>query len=221
MAAEFILYNYFRSSASHRVRCALHYKEIPFEYRAVHLLNNGGEQHASEYTKLNPSHEVPTLIHNGRAIGQSVAIIDYLDRVNPAKRLFPEDPYQRARVLQACEIVNSGSQPNFNLRVLGMLEKSFGATQDQKNGWAQHWMNYGLRSLEDLLMTQAGEFCFGNDITAADCFLIPHLYSADRFHVTLEKYPTISRIRGNGMKLDAFKRAAPDAQPDYQPPAKT
>ena len=82
----FVLYNYFRSSASYRVRIALNLKQIKYEYKAVHLVNNGGEQHSPEYTKLNPSHDVPTLVHNGKPIGQSVAIIEYLDQIEKFKR---------------------------------------------------------------------------------------------------------------------------------------
>src|SRR3712207_473333 len=99
---EFILYSYFRSSASYRVRIAMNLQRRAYEYRAVHLLNQGGEQRFDAYRELNPSAQVPTLIHNGNPIGQSVAIIDYLDRIQPEPRLCPEDPYHRALVLQAC-----------------------------------------------------------------------------------------------------------------------
>lgn len=139
---EFALYSYFRSSASYRVRIALGLKGIDYEYRAVHLLNNGGEQLKAEYALINPSHEVPTLIHkkDGQefAVGQSVAIVDYLDRVAPLPPLFPQDPAERAKVLQVCEIVNSGIQPLHNLRVLKLLSTKFGADENQKNDWTRH-----------------------------------------------------------------------------------
>jgi maleylacetoacetate isomerase/maleylpyruvate isomerase len=212
--SEFVLYSYFRSSASYRVRIALHYKGIPFEYRAVHLLNNGGEQHSEGYRELNPSREVPTVVHNGRPLSQSVAIIDYLDHVRPEPRLFPLDPYERARVLQACEIPNSGAQPVHNLRVLNDLEKRFGASSEQKNQWAAHWITYGLDALEGMLSQTAGAYSFGDRVTAADCFLIPHLANAARFGVALTPYPTLARIGENCKKLESFQRAAPDRQPD-------
>lgn len=216
--SDFILYSYFRSSASYRVRIALHLKEIPFEYRGVHLLRNGGEQHHDEYRRLNPSREVPTLVHAGRPIAQSMAIADYLDQVRPEPRLFPPNAYQRALVIQACEIVNSGAQPVHNLRVLQELEARFGADQNTKNEWCAYWINYGLQALESFLKPHAGNYSFGDAVTAADCFLIPHLANADRFSVEMKPYPTLLRIRKNCESMEAFVRAAPNVQPDTPPP---
>ena len=183
---DFALYNYFRSSASHRVRIALHLKQIDFDYKPVHLLNNGGEQHTGEYTHLNPSHQVPTLIHRcfknesqprenkgrteDRVIGQSMAILDYLDQIAPAPRLFPREPGERALCFQICEIINSGMQPLFNLKVLQELGARFQANQNSKNEWTQLWMNLGLAALEELLLKHAGPYCLGAEVTAADCF---------------------------------------------------
>lgn len=213
--SEFVLYSYFRSSASYRARIALHLKRIEFEYRAVHLLNNGGEQRSVEYQKLNPSQQVPTLVHNGRAIGQSMAILEYLDQVRPdVAQLFPDEAYERALVVQACEIVNSGIQPLHNLSVLQLLEKRFGADEAQKNEWTRHWLESGLEALETFLKPHADDYCFGNEVTAADCFLIPNLANADRFEVSLEKFRTLSRIRGNCEGLDGFRKASPKLQPD-------
>ncbi|MES2966123.1 MAG: maleylacetoacetate isomerase [Bdellovibrionota bacterium] len=214
MASEFVLYSYFRSSASYRVRIALNLKNIPFDYRPVHLLNNGGEQHTDEYKKVNPSREVPTLVHNGKPLGQSLAIIDYLDRVKPEPRLFPEDAYERAQVIQACEIVNSGVQPLHNLRVLDLLQKRFGSDQSGRDAWTVHWIEYGMKSLETFLAPRAGLHCFGDKISAADCFVIPHLTNADRFKVSIDPYPTLSRLKGVAAKIEAFVKASPDAQPD-------
>jgi maleylacetoacetate isomerase len=211
---SFILYSYFRSSASYRVRIALNLKNIPYEYRAVHLLHGGGEQHSEAYRRINPSREVPTLVHGENVIGQSVAIIDYLDRVVPAPPLFPKDPFQRALVMQACEIANSGAQPLHNLRVLNLLGERFGADLDQKNEWAKHWVTYGLESLETMLSVTSGKFSFGDQPSAADCFVMPHIAGADRYEIPLTPYPALAKIRANCDALEAFAKAAPFVQPD-------
>src|SRR5690349_18111874 len=117
------LYNYFRSSASYRVRIALHHKNLDFEYVPVHLVKDGGHQHSEEYRKLNPMGHVPALVHDGFVLAESVAIIDYLDRVFPQNSMFPADFKARARVLQICEVVNSGIQPYQNLKVISDFQK--------------------------------------------------------------------------------------------------
>lgn len=214
---DFILYSYFRSSASYRVRIGLNLKEIPYEYRAVHLINNGGEQLKPEYKKMNPSGDVPTLIHKGFALGQSIAILDYLDNINPSPRLFPENAQQRALVLQACEIVNSGVQPLHNLRVLKKIQKDFNVGEAETNRWATEWITYGLDTLESFLEKHAGRFSFGDQVSAADCYVMPHLANADRYSVSLEKYPTLQRIRATCNAIPAFAKAAPARQPDAPP----
>ncbi|MCX7979284.1 MAG: glutathione S-transferase N-terminal domain-containing protein, partial [Bdellovibrionaceae bacterium] len=105
--ADIVLYNYFRSSTSYRVRAVLHHKGLEFQYRAVHLLKDGGEQHSEEFRRLNPQGEVPTLIHDGKIISQSVAIIEYLDEVFPNPPIFPKNPALRAQVRQFNENINS------------------------------------------------------------------------------------------------------------------
>lgn len=215
---EFVLYNYFRSSASYRVRIAMNLKGLEFDYRPVHLVNNGGEQYSAEYAALNPSREVPTLVHKGQVIAQSIAILDYLEQVAPTPRLYSADPYKRALALQACEIINSGAQPIGNLRVQKLLTEKFGATETQKEEWTKYWIRYGLETMEAFLKPHAGKFCIGNEVSAADCFLIPHLFNADRFTVPTENYPTLLRVRANCEALTAFKKAAPDQQPDFPRP---
>lgn len=215
---EFILYSYFRSSASFRVRIALNYKGIPYEYRAVHLLNNGGEQHSEHYRKLNPSGDVPTLIHKEQVIGQSMAIIDYLDHVHPERALFPREMHHRALVMQACEIINSGIQPVHNLRVLQALSKNFGADDKQKDAWVVQWIEYGSKALEAFLKPHAGHFAFGDMFTAADCFAVPHFFNMDRYKISIEPYPTLKRIKESSLKLEPVQNAAPDRQPDFPKP---
>jgi maleylpyruvate isomerase len=216
MPTTFALYSYFRSSASYRVRIALYLKGLQFEYRPVHLLKDGGEQFSAEYKRLNPMSQVPCLIHNDRPISQSMAIMDYLDNITQQPRLFPAEPFDRAMVIQICEAFNSGIQPLQNTSVTTALEKTYGLTTAQRTEWIQHWNQKGLTGVEEILKKTAGEFCLGNQVTAADCFLVPQIFSAKRFGVDLTPYPTIRRIDEAATRLEAFQRAEPSRQPDYQ-----
>lgn len=212
--AEITLYSYWRSSASFRVRIGLKLKKIPYEYRAVHLINDGGQQHSEAFRQLNPGREVPTLVHQGRVLGQSVAILLYLDEQFSTLSLFPKTSYERARVLQLCEILNSGVQPIHNLRVLQELEKRFGADQNAKDEWSSYWIRRGLDILEAELVQTAGTYCIGGAISAADAFLVPGVYNAHRYKISLAPYPNIERVYKNCMALEAVQAAAPEAQPD-------
>lgn len=209
-----ILYNYYRSSTSYRVRIALHLKQLEFEYRPVHLLNNGGEQFSESYLKLNPQAEVPTLVHNQNPIGQSMAIIEYLDEVFPDVRLFPTDSLKKAQVRQFCENINSFIHPVCNLKVLKKLELDCGYNQAQKEAWIQHWASLGFKTLEKILTQTSGKYCFQDQITAADLFLVPMIFSANRFKVDLSAYPTLNKINLNLEKLNAFYLSHPGRQPD-------
>ena len=212
--APFTLFNYFRSSTSYRVRIALHLKGIEFDYKAVHLLKGGGEQHSVEYRKLNPQGEVPTLIHNGKAIGQSLAIMEYLDEIHPSARLYPQDPYQKAKIRQFCENINSFLHPLSNLKVMQKLEKDAQYTTEQKNAWIQHWYAIGFQALEEMLKEFSGRYCFGDQVTAADLLLVPCIFTANRFQVNLDTFPLCRKINEECLKLEAFKKAHPYAQPD-------
>ena len=167
------LHNYFRSSTSYRVRIALHLKHLPFEYVPVHLLNNGGEQNSSEYRLLNPMGEVPTLIVEGKVLSQSLAILDYLDVLQPEPLLFPQEPFQKAKVLQACETINAGIHPITNLKVNQQLVEQFGATDEQKKVWQQKWIHQGLTAFDAITLPFQGKFCFGDRVSAADILLVP------------------------------------------------
>ncbi len=211
-----VLYNYFRSSTSYRARIALHFKGLKFEYKAIHLLKNGGEQHSPEYRKINPAGGVPTLVHGDKVIGQSMAILQYLDDVFPENRLFPTDPYLKAKILDYSEGINCvHSLPN--LKVLQFLEKEYGADQAKKEQWIHQWMGQNFEAGEKLLAKSAGQYCFGDQITAADCFLIPQITTAQRFNVPLEKYPIQMKIFENALKLEAFKKGHPFRQVDTPP----
>ncbi|MGZ3744624.1 MAG: maleylacetoacetate isomerase [Pseudobdellovibrionaceae bacterium] len=209
---EFILHNYFRSSTSYRTRIALNYKKIPFEYKAVHLLK--GEQLSPEYKKLNPIGGVPTLIHRGKVIPDSYAIIEYLEETVPTPPLLPKDFFLRARIRQICEIINSSMHPMGNLRVLKYLEEKNAYDQNQKEEWVQHWGYIGLDALEKNLQDFAGTYSFGDAITMADVFLIPQIVTCQRFKINTEKYKLLTKIFDNCQKLEAFSKAHPFRQPD-------
>jgi maleylacetoacetate isomerase len=211
------LYSYFRSSASYRVRIALHWKRLEFTYLPVHLIKEGGQQNQEDYRIINPLGHVPALDHCGFLIAESVAIVDYLDRIFPERPLFPSVPQDRALVLQIMEIINSGVQPLQNLKVNRFLEQELKQDKSVVERWNRHWIERGLMSLERLLERTAGRFCLGEEVTAADAFLIPQCFSSRRFGVEIERFPLIARLEKEALKLDAFQKAHPEKQPDYTP----
>jgi maleylacetoacetate isomerase len=211
------LYSYFRSSTSHRARIALYWKELKFEYLPVHLVKDGGQQFSAEYRKINPMGHVPALVHDGFLVAETVAIIQYLDDMFPAKPLLPKNPPDKAQVLQICELINSGIQPLQNLKVSKYLESRCGLPKAQADEFVRHWIVDGLNNLENLLARTAGTYCFGGEISAADAFLVPQCFSSRRFGVSMDDYPIISRVYANASALDAFKKAHPEKQPDFQP----
>jgi maleylacetoacetate isomerase len=210
------LYAYWRSSASYRVRIALHLKGLDHELTAVHLVRDGGEQHGLAYREVNPQGLVPVLQHGERTIRQSVAILEYLEEVFPDPPLLPIAPADRARVRGLAQLIACDVHPLGNLRVLQQLEHEFGATQTQREAWNRHWMALGLAAFEALLHgdPSTGAFCHGDTPTMADCILIPQIYNARRFGLDLEPYPTLRRIEAHCQALSAFRKAAPEVQPD-------
>ncbi len=212
------LYNYWRSSASWRVRFALAYKNIPYEYVAVSLLKDGGEQHSESYRALNPMEQVPTLewIEDGETLrlGQSLAIIEYLDGAFPGPRLLPANPYVRAKVRQLAEIVNAGIQPLQNLELLRYVRDDL---KGDTAAWTRHFVGRGIRALEAEALHTASEFLVGDEVTLADCGLVPQLYACRRFGVELTDCPTLLRVEARLQALDAYRSSHPDAQPDAQP----
>jgi maleylacetoacetate isomerase/maleylpyruvate isomerase len=211
---NFILYSYFRSSTAYRVRIALNIKDVKYTQKAVHLLEDGGQQYKPEYLTLNPTAEVPTLIHNGKILSQSFAIIEYLDEIIHQNPLFPKDPFERAKIRQICENINCGIHPLTNLKVMNFLNSEMEVPNSSNEKWQQHWISKGLSALEKIIQSTAGSFAFGEKITCADIFIIPQIFSAKRFGVTTENYPTLTRVNENCIKLQAFLDAHPSRQPD-------
>lgn len=210
--SSILLYNYFRSSTSYRVRLALHHKGLNFEYRPVNLLK--GEQRSAEYLKINPLGGVPTLVHDGKIIPESFAIIEYLEEVFPQNPLLPNEAYLRARIRQVCEVINSFMHPMANLKTLKYMESQHGYDQAAKDTWAQHWTTQGLEVLEATLKEFSGTYSFGNEVSMADIFLIPQLLTCQRYKVDISAYPTLVKINENCLKLESFKKAHPFHQID-------
>lgn len=217
MQDQFILYNYFRSSASYRVRIALHYKQIPFEYKAVNLIKNGGEQFLSEYQQLNPMAQVPTLVHKNIPITQSLAILQYLEDVCPNPALIPDDPVEKALAWQISELINSGMQPLQNLGVIGYFEKKWSIPPEPRQEWLKFHMTKGFAALESTFAKVSGQHCIGDEVTIADCCLIPQVFGAIRFKVDISEFQNVRRLYENALKLESFQLASPERQPDYAP----
>jgi maleylacetoacetate isomerase len=218
MADEFVLYGYFRSSAAFRARIALNLKGIKPELRFVHLLKDGGHQHTDEYRAINPQELVPTLVHDGHAIGQSLAIIEYLDEIVPEPPLLPADPAGRARVRQLAYAVACEMHPLNNLRVLRYLKRTLHQDDEHILQWQRHWIELGFAALEVLLANSpdTGRFCHGDQPTLADICLIPQMANARRVNLDLSPYPTLVRIEETALAHPAFEAALPKNQRDAE-----
>jgi maleylpyruvate isomerase len=212
------LYTYFRSSAAYRVRIALNLKALAYDALPVHLLRNGGEQLTDAYRAVNPSMLLPTLQDDGVVIGQSLAIIEYLEETQPQTPLLPSDAAGRARVRSLALTVAADTHPLGNLRVLKYLKGQLGVSEEVKLEWQQHWLRTGMATLEAQLNgdTHTGRFCHADAPTLADCCLVPQVFAAQRFAVDLTPYPTIMRIHANCAALPAFQQAHPSQQPDAE-----
>jgi maleylpyruvate isomerase len=212
------LYDYFRSSASYRVRIGLKLKGLDYESVPVHLLRDGGEQLKPEYRAVNPSGLVPALQDGEATITQSLAILEYLDEVHPMVPLMPRDALGRARVRQLALMIGCDIHPVNNLRVLRYLVKQAGLTEEAKNAWYVHWVQEGFAALENELAASGsmGRFCHGDAPTIADCFLVPQVFNAVRFNIDMTPYPVIVRIDAALRELPAFAAAHPSAQPDAE-----
>ena len=206
------LYNYFRSSASYRVRIALALKGLAYDYKVVHLQKN--EQFNESYAAVSAARLVPLLRDGEESITQSLAIIEYLDETHPKPPLLPADAAGRARVRSlaldiACEI-----HPLNNLRVLRYLVKDLKVGEDDKNRWYRHWVETGLEVVERRLAAAPSRFCHGETPTLADCTLVPQIFNAQRFECRLDHVPNVMRVFGECMTLDAFEATRPEKCPD-------
>lgn len=206
------LYDYYRSSSCYRVRIALNLKQITYTAIPIHLLNQGGEQHLPGYLELNPQALVPTLDENGHILTQSLAIIEYLDEINPSPALLPSNPFARAQVRGLALAIACDIHPLNNLRALHQLREQFQASDDQVLEWYHYWLKNGFDAIEAKLghLPRKKHVCYGTDVSLADICLIPQIYNAKRFNFPISNYPLICEINDYCLTLQAFSQAAPE-----------
>ena len=212
------LYTYWRSSAAYRVRIGLNLKGLAYQAIPVHLVRDGGQQHAPEYARLNPQELVPTLCHDGQPLRQSLAILEYLDERWPEPPLLPDAATDRARVRGLAQLIACDIHPLNNLRVGQFFENVWSVPQSEREEWMLHWLALGFDALEQLLAESpdTGRYCHGEHPGLADCCLVPQVYNARRFGLDLQAYPTLERIEQACLALPAFDAARPERQPDAQ-----
>ena len=209
------LYNFFRSGTSHRTRIAMNLKGLEYEYVAVAL---GKEEHLqAAFQAVNPQGLVPALVLDDKTtLIQSPAIIEWLEEVFPQNPLLPSEPLARAQVRAMAAIVGCDIHPINNRRILEALRHRFGADEAAVNAWCGTWISAGFDAIEALLSKdpQRGDFCFGRSPSMADVYLVPQVESARRFKLDLSRWPLIQAVDAACAQLEAFRKAAPSAQPD-------
>ncbi len=209
------LYSYFRSSASFRVRIALALKGLPYDYVSVHLAK--GHQLLEDFAAVNTDALVPVLEVDGLRLTQSMAIMEYLDEQFPQTPLIPQDAAGRARVRALSQAIACEIHPLNNLRVLKYLTGTLKLDEDTKNTWYHHWVRTGLEAFEKQLHhTSTGRFCHGDQVSMADCVLVPQIFNANRFKVDLSGLDRTLKIFDACMALPAFQAAQPSACPDFE-----
>ncbi len=208
------LYSFFNSSTSYRVRIALALKGLPYDYEGVDIRK--GVHKSDDYIARNPSANVPLLVDGDLELGQSLAIIDYLDNKHPEPRLIPQNALERARVLELSYAISCDIHPVNNLRILKYLQGELGVSDEQKTTWYAHWIAEGLSAVERLLVRHGKEpYCFGDSPTLADVCLVPQIANTLRMKCDVSPYPRTMAVFEHCQQQPAFQQAAPSAQPDF------
>jgi maleylacetoacetate isomerase len=217
MLAAMKLHNYFRSSASFRVRIALELKGLPYDYVPVHLVK--GEHQQAGYAAVSPTGLVPTLeTDDGQHLGQSMAIIEYLDEIHPQPPLLPREPFDRARVRALSQLIACDIHPLNNLRVLRYLVRQLKVDEEAKNTWYRHWVREGLQAFErELAKLPPGTYAFGETPTLVDCCLVPQVFNGQRFNVDFSGLDRTMAAFEACMRHPAFQKAQPSNCPDNEP----
>lgn len=218
MSVTYRLHNYFRSSASYRVRIAMKLKGLAYEYVSVHLVKEGGAQHGASYRERNPMAQVPTLEivrddGTSQHLAQSLAILGYLESEHPKPALLPSDPFLKARAWQLAEIVNAGIQPLQNLETMRYVRE---VLKGDPMAFTRHFVGQGMLALEAEAARSAGKFLLGDTVTVADCCLVPQMQACRRFGVDLTHCPTLVAVDARLAELPAVYEAHPDRQPDSE-----
>jgi maleylpyruvate isomerase len=209
------LYTYFRSSAAYRVRIALNLKGLPYEMVSVHLTKDGGQQHKPEFHAINPQERVPALVlSSGEVLTQSLAIIAYLDEVEPEPPFLPADALDRAKVRAVAQVVACDIHPLNNLIALQYLKRTLKHEQADIDAWYHHWVIEGFKAIE--AMIKPSPYACGAHVTLADICLIPQVFNARRLKVPLDAFPKIVAVEQACLKLSAFDKARPENQPDAE-----
>ena len=215
MSEAIKLYDYWRSSAAYRVRIALNLKGLAYQSLPVNLAP-GADAHLSEaYRAVNPQQRVPTLVTGDGALGQSLAILEWLDETHPAPPLLPADPWTRAQARAFALVVACDMHPLGNLSSLKQLTQQFGAGEAELQTWRQRWFGAGLKALETQLAARpVTPFAFGEAPSLADICLVPQAYNCRRFNIDLSPFPRLAAVIAAAEAHPAFAAAAPERQPD-------
>ena len=208
-----ILYDYWRSTSSYRLRIAMALKGLDADRRPINLVRDGGEHLGDAYRSINPQARVPSLqLDDGTVLTQSPAIIEFLEERHPDPPLLPSGPVARAKVRAVAAIIGCDTHPLHNVGPLAMLRRDFGLAEVQVERWIARWIGEGLSAVEHLLTDSV--FCFGTEPGLADVYLVPQLYAARRFHVPVDNLHRIARVEAAALSHPAFQRAHPSRQPD-------